>query len=519
MILRPSKIFVSFHQLRHYFQQKISELVVSSHPQPSHTVTQLANFSTTQQSILFFSDINRTLIQKAYFLQQPVKRNPINEKLLLQVIQRHFPIVKVFSQPTLHGRVWASSTHPTQQLRTMMSSSGGNGGGTAFMTWGFPRTAMVGVGRTNNGFAATRQFSTNKAPTCVNLFQNSAPQQPNVFTHVSSRIFTPAGTKMNQQPTASDERPNYVPFYSLEKDLSSDEESVCSNSSSSGDFHNYNRIFQQKSNKGMGDLVDNNYEPSEKHHYVRRESATTGNSGRNNKRPSSMKRLDSIIHHDDISSLHTTGGNVSNKRKLQHTSSRHGGRTKHPPPLMSPPDHLHHVKRKEDTTKRKITHSGVPATAATSVYLLVTLDTTPFLSTWSTQSLDSSFIDSVETIANNYQLHIDHVLNLLDRLRYSGKKFRVVVRSSELRIYFPSANSIQSKFEAIEFLKRINVDQDENYYTIIVEDQSDYFSLDHHATATTAPVVGPDYFKDLQMFLDRTDYLIETSSSAFGSAP
>lgn len=468
MILRPSKIFVSFHQLRHYFTTRISELVATSHQQSATTVTRLNSYPTTQQSIIFFSDIQRSLIQKAYYFQQPTKRNPLNEKLLLKVIQQHFPLVKVFSNPTLHGRS-IMRAYPSQQFRTMMSTSGGGGGGATFMTWGLPRSAMVGVGR-SNGFNATRQFSTTKSPSCVTFFQNTAPQQPNVFAHISSRIFSPAGTKMSPPPIV-DDKSKFVPFYSLEKDVStSDEESLCS-----GDY-GYNRIFQHKTNKGMGELVNTQECKAGKPLYVGRETANS----RRNKR--TIKKLDSIVCHDDISASH--GGRkvtVSNKRKLHSSAATRHGRMKHPP----------------DRQEMKA-----------NAFILIDLDSTPFMSGWSTQSLDSNFIDSVEAIAHNYQLHIHHVLNLLDRLRFSGKKFRVVSRNSELRIYFPSCAVVGSISEAIDFLKRLNVDQDEEHYSVVVENC--------HATES-ASEIDADYFKDLQMFLDRTDFLIEKSSSTFGS--
>lgn len=494
MILRPSKIFVSFHQLRHYVQSKISELVVTKQQQPSHTVTQLTNFATTQQSIVFFSDMQRSLVQKAYHFQ-PSKRNPINEKLLLKVIQQHFPIVKVFSQPTLYGRssIW-SKTHPTQQLRTMMSSSGG--GGNTLMTWGFPRTAMVGVGR-SNGFGATRQFSTTKSPTCVNFFQNTTPQQPNIFAHISFRIFSPAGTKMNQ-PTGVEEKPKFVPFYSLEPEMSSDDESICS-----GDrFHG--RMFTHKANNGMFELINKKTESEQL--YVRREATNV----RRNKTKRSSKKLDHIIRHDDISSLskcEEVGISHKNKRRLSYgnTASQHG-RIKHPPSS----DQRHQ-------TKRKIANETKKNESAANVYLLIRLDSTPFLSTWSTQSLNSGFIDSVEVIAQNYQVHIQQVLNLLERLRFSGNKFRIVSRHSELRIYFPTSSLVRSEAGAIEFLKQLQIDEEEDTFDIIVEKQDeDYFNYEpHHSEHAT---VGPEYFKDLQMFLDRTDYLIQTSSSAFSGS-
>ncbi|KAK4514197.1 uncharacterized protein ATC70_001784 [Mucor velutinosus] len=564
-MLRPSKIFVPFHQLRHYIEARISELVVIKQPPHMNHQPAIKRFITTttqqqqQQSIAFFSDLQRSLVQKAYLQQSPpfIKRNAANQKLLLKVIQHHFPVVKVFSAPSLHGRMWATaaSGNGQQQFRTMMSGTSTSGGtctASSFMTWGFPRTtaATVGFGRSP---AFARQFSTTKSPSCVTLFQNTTTNttsgQSNVFAHISSRIFSPAGTKMNQ-PDLNEKQPKYASFHpaSSVSSYDSDQESSSSLSKS--------RLFAVQT-KGMGELVDqteNNDQECFVHaNLVRRESVSSCRS-RSSKQKLTKKHtstttinyddLESIIRHDDLSSLYTTDNSMSSKSstlsKRSNSSSSRPHYLKHQR-LKHPPDQQHHVRRQDDHPLTTVKNGGVTkkkspslstSISSTNTYLLITLDTLQFLDKrkeWSTQSLSTPFIDSIELMAYDYQVHINYVLKLLDTLQKHGK-FRVVARKSELRIYFPVPP--KSKQEAIEFLRSFNiVDSMLNYFTIVVEDRQfmlspsdyndDYFSFvpssaattvnDTIHTNTTDATIGPDYFKDLQMFLDRTDYLIETS--------
>ncbi|GAN10482.1 hypothetical protein MAM1_0360d10023 [Mucor ambiguus] len=565
MMLRPSKIFVPFHQLRHYIEARISELMVIKQPPQMNHQPVIKRFVTTtaqqqqQQSIAFFSDLQRSLVQKAYLQQSPplIKRNAANQKLLLKVIQHHFPVVKVFSAPSLHGRMWttAASGNGQQQFRTMMSGSSTSGGtctASSFMTWGFPRTtaATVGFGRSP---AFARQFSTTKSPSCVTLFQNTTSTtsgQSNVFAHISSRIFSPAGTKMNQ-PDLNEKQPKYASFHpaSSVSSCDSDEESPSSLSKS--------RLFALQT-KGMGELVDQNDNNDEaclaNANLVRRESVSSCRS-RSSKQKLNKKHtgstsinhddLESIIRHDDLSSLYTTDNSMSNKSstlsKRSSSSSSRPHYSRHHR-LKHPPDQQYHVRRQDDHSLTTVKNGGITkkkssslsaSISSTNTYLLITLDTLQFLDKrkeWSTQSLSTSFIDSIEMMAYDYQVHINYVLKLLDTLQKHGK-FRVVARKSELRIYFPVPP--KSKQEAIEFLRSFNiVDSMLNYFTIVVEDRQfmlspsdyndDYFSFAPSSAAATAlnntihsnttdGTIGPDYFKDLQMFLDRTDYLIETS--------
>lgn len=564
-MLRPSKIFVPFHQLRHYIEARISELMVikqpplMNHQQPILKKI-IAKTTQQQQSIAFFSDIQRSLVQKAYLKQSPplIKRNLANQKLLLKVIQQHFPVVKVFSAPSLHGRMWAATGNGQQQFRTMMSgtsTSGGTSTATSFMTWGFPRTtaATVGFGRSP---AFARQFSTTKSPSCVTLFQNTTTNttsgQSNVFAHISSRIFSPAGTKMNQ-PDLNEKQTKNASFYPTSV-------ASCDSDDDSSFSSNEGRIFafQTKGTKGMGELVDQNdndnqeclVNANQSRHLVRRESVSSSNKSSMQKRSKKHSTtinheiLESIVHHDDLSSLYTTDSTSSKSTSLSKRNSSRPHHSKHHR-LKHPPDQQHHVRRQDDHQLTTVKNGGVtkkksPSLSAsissTNTYLLITLDTLQFLNNkkeWSTQNLSTSFIDSIELMAYDYQVHINYVLKLLDSLQKHGK-FRVVARKSELRIYFPVPP--KSKQEAVEFLRSFNiVDSMLSYFTIVVEDRqfmlspndynnntasnTDYFSLEPSpATATTNTAdsnatddIGPDYFKDLQMFLDRTDYLIETS--------
>ncbi|KAI9254673.1 hypothetical protein BY458DRAFT_520946 [Sporodiniella umbellata] len=146
-MLRPSKLFTSLQQVRHYLQVRIDKLVAVQQPVLQPTITQQASFQQAMQ-----------LIQ--------VKNVPAQKAQLLQALHSHFPMVKVFSNPSVRRPgvgLWTGQ----QQFRSMMSGS----------TMGFRASPFRGP--------SVRSFSTTKAP-CV--FQPTSPFAP------LSRLFTP--TKM-----------------------------------------------------------------------------------------------------------------------------------------------------------------------------------------------------------------------------------------------------------------------------------------------------------------------------------
>jgi hypothetical protein len=308
----------------------------------------------------------------------------------------------------------------------------------------------------------------------------------------------------------------------------------------------------------MGELVDQNdnndqeclMNANQSRHLVHRESVSSSTKSSKQKRSKKHSTtinheiLESIVRHDDLSSLYTTDSTSSKSTSLSKRNSIRPHHSKHHR-LKHPPDQQHHVRRQDDHQLTTVKNGGVTkkktlslsaSISSTNTYLLITLDTLQFLDNkkeWSTQNLSTSFIDSIELMVYDYQVHINYVLKLLDSLQKHGK-FRVVARKSELRIYFPVPP--KSKQEAVEILRSFNiVDSMLSYFTIVVEDRqfmlspndynnntasnTDYFSFEPLSATATADTedfnatddIGPDYFKDLQMFLDRTDYLIETS--------
>ncbi|GAA5809305.1 hypothetical protein MFLAVUS_002712 [Mucor flavus] len=369
------------------------------------------------------------------------------------MIQHHFPVSKVFSRPTLHSRSVMCANTSKQQCRTIVSSCAGvgSGGGFAFFSYGLPHSAMVGLGR-NNGFGvAARQCSATKTP--LTTFQQIA-QQPNAIDRISPRIFSPAGIKMTQTP-AAEENPKFVPFYSSQKDVSSSdeiEESKCT------DKYHFVREFKNTT-KGMADLLDTQVHVA---HVV-----NVCCSNKRNKRKTG-KISDSIVLHD----------NISYSRHIKRVKRRRNGA------IISrffrrPPDRTNHV------------------------YLLFDLNPDPFSSDWTTQGLELSFVDSLEVMARSYRLRVLELMNVLDELRLSGKKFRVVARHTELRIYFPSRDTLHSEVEAIAYLDRLGIQINRAFYTIVVE------------SSDVNPFAQKDYFKDLHLFLDRTDSLMQSRNSHF----
>jgi hypothetical protein len=157
-----------------------------------------------------------------------------------------------------------------------------------------------------------------------------------------------------------------------------------------------------------------------------------------------------IIHHDELSSLH---------QELLHQEQK-------------------------PCVHKKTARSFSPI--ARSVFILIPMDVSQFWTSkkqqWSTEQLSSSFVDSIEQMAYEYQIHIDSVLKLLDRLERHGE-FRTVTGRNEIRIYFPQ--SVQSKQEAMLVLDAFHVMNERHpFFSIQVEDceleaEENDFNLDN----------------------------------------
>jgi hypothetical protein len=342
----------------------------------------------------------------------------------------------------------------------MMSSTptSSNAPATTLLTWGFPRSTTGGFTRSP---AFSRQFSTTKSP-CVTLFQNNASNgQNNVFSHVSSRIFSPAGTKMSQ-PELGDKQSSKqaTASYAGSPDKDDNNNGTC-----------YNRIFATYKNydKGIGELI---YDVDESGNQCNSKLFTRSQQQKR-KHTMNRRKLEAIIHHDDL--YHEN----NNKRRTHSCINTR---------LKQPPDQSH-VTKKHDSPMN-----------TSSVYILIMLDPIRF---YKGECLD---IHSIEKMAIEYQIHINGILKLLGKLKRHGQFRQAMVSQGQVRLYFPFA--VESEQQAIDFLHTAGIVYEKYLFTVVTEDRRspDYFSFDSNDMT-----VGPDYFRDLQLFLDQTDYLIERS--------
>lgn len=284
-MLRPAKIFTSLRQIGHYLNGRVADLVRGPPRAPPPTHALVKNALTTPT---FFHH------QEAPLLSRLAER-----QRLLYALQQQFPIVKVFSHPTLYRPSYTLSFAKPTQMRTIVSSGASppsvNGLGDVCSAAGglsspglFNRTATVA----RLPFAA-RQFSTAKSP-CVTLFQqqsNPAQHSNNVFSHVSSRFFSPAGNKVNSplNNTSNGSRP--APVHSSE------------NEDDKPPRNHYSRIFQRHT-KGMSDIIQEEDDKAPLHglrrgSLVRRTAALRTSTSVCRRKPAPLRKMD-YIRHDDL---------------------------------------------------------------------------------------------------------------------------------------------------------------------------------------------------------------------------
>ncbi|KAI9497373.1 hypothetical protein BDB00DRAFT_868415 [Zychaea mexicana] len=548
MLLRPAKIFSPLHQLRHFLEAKVTELVQQQQPTVSSAVhnakARFYHASTTQQAI---STATAQFHPKAPALYHVAEQQ---QQRLLKVLQQQFPIVKVFSAPTI-AKPYAfqlSFANP-QQFRTIVSSTTtttSSSSSVSFLTGQtdgffaaangfynsggglFPRT-VVGYARTP--FAA-RQFSTAKSP-CVTLFQQTANSScanttgAGGFSHISSRFFSPAGSKMSSPFSNGNEahaRPS--PLSTANNDDENKDPASCKPN---------NLFSRQQQCKGMSDLIQEEEEegqayPNKRHQpgLVRRGSvaAAAGNDGRrrtasrnarNNSNKNKMTggpQYDYIIRHDDLSfrytPQHCKGGTTASTTSGRHHHHWHSSRVKAPPDKTVQP---------------------------TVVCLSFQLDGAPL---WhsselrtcsSSQLLDISLIQSVHSIAETYQMYLAQVVMLLNQIQRYGKNFRaVLLNGNELCVFFPSSEHWPEQDRtalARQWLAQVGIDPNSAHVVLkempLPEEdrQQSLHGLTTVGNNTSkeaplmdnvqdAEILGPEYFKGIQAFLDHVDDLIET---------
>ncbi|KAI8146136.1 hypothetical protein BJV82DRAFT_600642 [Fennellomyces sp. T-0311] len=476
MLLRPAKIFSPLHQLRHYLEAKVAELVQQ---QPS--VTSALQNAKSQ----FYTVSHQHAIVKPHFHPKAPTLYHVAEReqqRLLKALQQQFPIVKVFSAPTI-AKPYAyqfSFVNP-QQCRTIVSSSSssssnmmaGHADGfyaaaNGFYNSGgfFPRT-VVGYARTP--FAA-RQFSTAKSP-CVTLFQQTTSTTNTGFSHISSRFFSPAGSKMSSPfPTGNESQARPSPMSSATNNDEKDQ----------GNAGAKPMFSRQQENKGMSELIqEEQVYPSKRHQLglVRRGSVSRRVSRKTKANTTPAPRFE-YIRHDDLS--------------CKYTPHRKGATVRH---------HWHSSRVKAPPDKK-------------CVYLSFQLDGSALWNELPSKSqvLDRSLISTLNSVAELYQIYLTQVVMILTELQRHGKKFRAKLYGNELRIIFPSSEHWPEEDRqalAREWLVQVGIDPD-SPYIVLKEMPLPEEQMRHLDAPVEDEALGPDYFKGIQAFLDHVDDLIET---------
>lgn len=516
-MLRPAKILLSsLHQLRHYFEGKVAELVQQPPPFVSQALqtarTKFYHTATHQHNVVANHPNAPTLFHVAEREHQR----------LLRALQQQFPIVKVFSSPRpgyAHHFSFASNVSSRQQFRTIVSSGATASPATAGVLGqadgfyvaaggfcGYPRTAMIGYARTP---FAVRQFSTAKSP-CVTLFQQQSSGQAaanNIFSHASSRFFSPAGSKMNSPPAqhSSDAHCHSAP---LQPKQAQDDDDDDENANA---FRAYNRIFARCADPGKGmyelliqdDKQQQQQQPGRRRAGLVRRASVACKKANINLRTRPVRQPYDYIRHDDLSCMYTPES--QRKHMIRHW---HSSRLKAPPPPN---------KEQEE--------EGPPV-----VYLAFRLDNLWRISSFARDSrrhlLDPSFIGS---LAEGYQMHLTEIVTLLSQLQQHGR-FQVAVCDDELRVIFPSTvfwSPDGRKEYARRWLARIGIDPDNPYFTLHEsrrtesQEQEEETTEDEEQSSSsssssqqdhllTSEIFGPEYFRGIQAFLDHVDELIES---------
>ncbi|KAI8991476.1 hypothetical protein BDF20DRAFT_909251 [Mycotypha africana] len=573
-----SKTFKSFYIATASLSQPSRKKPIKSKQQPAHLSHSLIRNGCLQQQTAFIHSNSLTGVQKG-------SRYFVNCKNLLTAIQQHFHMFKTFAAPKLYQP--AMSAYVKQQQRKIMT-----------FTAPSPFLSGYGIFARNNtttklgmmshyGPVYARNFSTTtvRSSFMANLFQNNAAasQQSSIFGHVTSRIFSPV---VNPKK------------YMTQKDGDTINEDARVRPRS-GHLGKESPLIDARANKNQllnckiatlpYQLNDNNVPISDNvirietdgNHSIAVEHAPTCHSESifiHKQTFSEFGRSNEVLILDD-------GINPSMKRATQELNER--------PQLRAKKGAIRNVQRMSLATSthdeqeefKENLDSLTPknsscVTSSHFFYISINLDPLQFyhgdnsslavdidassLDTkyqqWHTQRLIPSFIDSIESMAYRYQVHVSYVLQLLDKLSQlasfssfdntNGRvregeyyhQFRIIRQNGgkELRIYFPTEplkdqqQSFSSKKDVIDYLCSVNAInmvtyEKLKYFTVVAEECQFMKRFEeqprdlNHCFSTKAPalesdtLVGPEYFKQLQMFLDHTDYLIE-ASPAFKSS-
>lgn len=133
---------------------------------------------------------------------------------------------------------------------------------------------------------------------------------------------------------------------------------------------------------------------------------------------------------------------------------------------------------------------------------------------------DDELVQTIQRMARQYQEHMQRITVVLTHLRRHDKALRVqIMHKTTLHLTLPDSLFFPhspSKARACVWLQDLGIQPDTPGFELHEETYTSTCSKQANNPASSA-IIGPGYFKDIQLFLDQVDHLIERNM-AFSNA-
>lgn len=133
---------------------------------------------------------------------------------------------------------------------------------------------------------------------------------------------------------------------------------------------------------------------------------------------------------------------------------------------------------------------------------------------------DDELVQTIQRMARQYQEHMQRITVVLTHLRRHDRALRVqIMHKTTLHLTLPDSLFFPhspSKARACVWLQDLGIQPDTPGFELNEETYTSTCSKQASNPASSA-IIGPGYFKDIQLFLDQVDHLIERNM-AFSNA-
>lgn len=134
---------------------------------------------------------------------------------------------------------------------------------------------------------------------------------------------------------------------------------------------------------------------------------------------------------------------------------------------------------------------------------------------------DDDLVQAIQRMARQYQEHMQRITVVLTHLRRHDKALRVkTIHKTTLHLTLPDSLFFPhspSKARACVWLQDLGIQPDTPGFELHEETYTSTCSKQANSPAASSAIIGPGYFKDIQLFLDQVDHLIE-HNMAFSNA-